>query len=52
LSMFEVAGLAIAMGNAAVEIQAAADMIAPSNDEGGVAWTINQILQAHATSTT
>jgi len=46
LSMFEVAGLAIAMGNAAPEIQAAADLIAPSNDKGGVAWAIDRILSA------
>lgn len=52
LSMFEVAGVAIAMGNAATEIQATADLIAPSNDEGGVTWAINQILQARSGSST
>ena len=52
LSMFEVAGVAIAMGNAAAEIQTVANLIAPSNDEGGVTWVINQILQARSGSST
>jgi Cof subfamily protein (haloacid dehalogenase superfamily) len=46
LSMFSVARLAIVMGNATAEIKAAGDLIAPSNDEGGVAWAIKKILQA------
>jgi Cof subfamily protein (haloacid dehalogenase superfamily) len=48
LSMFEVAGLAIAMGNASTEVRAAADLIAPSNDEGGVSWAIHQILESRS----
>ena len=44
LTMFEVAGLSIAMGNAPPRVQAAADLIAPTNDEGGVAWTLREIV--------
>ncbi len=44
ISMFEVAGLAIAMGNAAPEVKAAADVVAPSNDEGGVAWALRELI--------
>ncbi|MFL5625011.1 MAG: Cof-type HAD-IIB family hydrolase [Ktedonobacteraceae bacterium] len=43
LSMFEVAGMAVAMGNASAEVKAAADLIAPSNDEGGVAWVLRKL---------
>jgi len=45
LSMFEVAGLAVAMGNAPPDVQAAADLVAPCNDEGGAAWALKQVLQ-------
>jgi Cof subfamily protein (haloacid dehalogenase superfamily) len=48
LSMFEVAGLAIAMGNASAEVRAAADLIAPDNDEGGLSWAIHRILQSRS----
>ncbi len=44
LTMFEVAGLSIAMGNAPPKVQAAADVIAPTNDEGGVAWALREIV--------
>ncbi len=44
ISMFEVASLAIAMGNAAPEVKAAADVVAPSNDEGGVAWALRELI--------
>jgi Cof subfamily protein (haloacid dehalogenase superfamily) len=44
LSMFGVAGLSIAMGNAAPQVKAAADRIAPSNDENGVAWALREIV--------
>jgi Cof subfamily protein (haloacid dehalogenase superfamily) len=44
LSMFEVAGMSIAMGNAAPHVQEAADRIAPSNDENGVAWALREIV--------
>jgi Cof subfamily protein (haloacid dehalogenase superfamily) len=48
LSMFDVAGLAVAMGNAPADVQAAADLVAPSNDEGGAAWALWQVLQMTA----
>jgi len=44
LSMFNVAGLSIAMGNAAPQVKAAADRIAPTNDENGVAWALREIV--------
>ncbi|HJW83423.1 MAG TPA: HAD-IIB family hydrolase, partial [Anaerolineae bacterium] len=44
VSMFEVAGLAVAMGNAAPEVQAAADVVAPTNDAGGVAWALRELI--------
>jgi Cof subfamily protein (haloacid dehalogenase superfamily) len=40
ISMFEAAGLAIAMGNAAPHVQQAADLVAPTNDQDGVAWAL------------
>ncbi|WP_294616599.1 Cof-type HAD-IIB family hydrolase [uncultured Bacteroides sp.] len=40
LSMIEYAGLGIAMGNAQVTVKAAADYIAPTNDEDGVAVAV------------
>jgi Cof subfamily protein (haloacid dehalogenase superfamily) len=46
LSMFKVAGVAIAMGNATAEVKHAADIIAPNNDEGGVAWALRQLINA------
>ena len=44
LSMFSVAGTAVAMGNAAPRIKSAAHLIAPSNDEDGVAWVLREIV--------
>lgn len=44
LSMFEVVGKRIAMGNAVPEIKAIADLIAPTNDEDGVAWALRTIV--------
>ena len=43
-SMFEVVGKRVAMGNAVPEIKAAADIIAPTNDEDGVAWTLRTLI--------
>jgi len=43
-SMFEVAGLAIAMGNAPPQVRVAVDVIAPTNVEGGVAWALERVL--------
>ena len=44
LSMFEVAGLSIAMGQSPLAVRDAADEVAASNDEDGVAETIQRIL--------
>jgi len=44
LEMFKVAGISVAMGNAPEKVKEVADLIAPSNDEGGVAWAINQLI--------
>jgi len=45
IPMLKLAGFSAAMGNARAEVKAAADVIAPSNDEDGVAWFVEQILQ-------
>lgn len=42
--MIEYAGFGVAMGNACAEAKAAADYVAPGNDEEGVAKTIEQFL--------
>jgi Cof subfamily protein (haloacid dehalogenase superfamily) len=44
ISMFKVAGMAVAMGNAPKEVKAAADLVAPSNDEDGVAWVLREMV--------
>ncbi len=44
LSMIEMAGLGIAMGNACEEVKAVADYITKSNDDFGVAHAINEFL--------
>src|SRR5262249_52546314 len=46
LSMLAVVGTAVAMGNAAEEGKAAADMVAPSNDEEGVSWVLRELVLA------
>lgn len=43
-SMFEIAGMAVAMGNAPEEVKAAAKLIAPSNDENGVVWVLRELV--------
>jgi Cof subfamily protein (haloacid dehalogenase superfamily) len=45
IPMLKLAGVSAAMGNARYEVKAAAGMIAPSNDESGVAWFVEQILR-------
>ncbi len=42
LSMLQLAGLSVAMGNAAEEVKAAVPQVAPSNDEDGVAWALER----------
>ena len=44
ISMFELAGMAVAMGNASEQVKAAANLIAPTNDENGVAWVLRKLL--------
>ena len=45
LEMFSAAGLAAAMGNAPAGVKAAADLIAPGNEEDGVAAVLEQITE-------
>ena len=46
--MFKIAGMAVAMGNAPWEVKAATDLVAPSNDEDGVAWVLREmVLKEH-----
>ncbi|MEM6757825.1 MAG: HAD hydrolase family protein, partial [Planctomycetota bacterium] len=40
IGMLKFAGLGVAMGNAFDEVKAAADVVAPSNDDDGVADTL------------
>jgi Cof subfamily protein (haloacid dehalogenase superfamily) len=44
LEMLSEAGFAIAMGNASDRVKAAADLVARSNDEAGVAQAVEEIL--------
>ena len=39
------AGLSIAMGNGAEALKKMADMVAPSNEDDGVAWVLKQIME-------
>jgi len=48
VEMVQWAGLGAAMANAAAEVKSAADMTVPSNDEAGVAWFIDHILEMNA----
>jgi len=45
LKMLQYAGLPIAMSNAVPALKQMAKWVAPSNDEDGVAWAIDQILR-------
>jgi Cof subfamily protein (haloacid dehalogenase superfamily) len=44
VSMFGVAALSVAMGNAPPKVLAVADVTAPSNDEDGVAWALCELV--------
>ncbi|MDD3172912.1 MAG: Cof-type HAD-IIB family hydrolase [Herbinix sp.] len=44
-SMIEFAGFGVAMGNAQEIVKAAADYIAPTNDEDGVAYVMEHLMQ-------
>jgi Cof subfamily protein (haloacid dehalogenase superfamily) len=46
ISMFGEAGLAVAMGNAPREVQAAADVVAPTLEDDGVAWALRELVLA------
>lgn len=46
LSMFSMAGIPVAVANAAVEVKQAARVIAPSNDEAGALWAIKNLALA------
>jgi Cof subfamily protein (haloacid dehalogenase superfamily) len=48
LPMFDIAGLAIAMGNALPDVQARADAVTASNEEDGVAEAIETIVLPRA----
>ena len=45
LDMFHRVKIAIAMGNSPDAIKEAAEIIAPTNDNGGAAWAINKLVQ-------
>ena len=44
VSMLEAASLSIAMGNAPDEVKSAAQRIAPGNNEGGLAWGLENVV--------
>lgn len=44
IGMLRLAGLGIAMANSPEEMRAEAALVAPSNDEDGVAWAIDRIV--------
>ena len=46
IAMFRVAGLSIAMENAQEAVKQSATLVAPSNDDDGAVWAIEQILRA------
>jgi hypothetical protein len=45
VSMFKTAGCSIAMGNAPDEVKNIVDLVAPSNDDDGVLWAMQKLLQ-------
>lgn len=44
ISMLQVAGMAVAMGNAREAVRAVAHQIAPTNDEEGVSWVLRELV--------
>ncbi|MBI4569504.1 MAG: HAD family phosphatase, partial [Planctomycetes bacterium] len=46
VAMLSGAGVGVAMGNAGPEARAAADLVAPSNAEDGVAWVVERLFDA------
>jgi Cof subfamily protein (haloacid dehalogenase superfamily) len=48
ISMFRIAGLTIAMGNAPDVVKRQAQHVAPTNNEGGLAWALSNIVLGEA----
>lgn len=48
ISMFQVAGTAIALNNAGPAVRSAAHRLAPSNDDEGVSWVLRELVLADA----
>ena len=46
IAMIKVAGVGVAMGNAAPDVKAAATVVAPANSESGVAWAVRRFALA------
>ncbi len=44
ISMFKVAGTAVALSNAAPAVRSAAHRLAPSNDDEGVSWILRELV--------
>lgn len=44
LPMFAFAGIRVAMGNATRDVKAAATVVAPTNDDAGVAWAVRRYV--------
>ena len=47
LTMLRAAGIGVAMGNAAPEVQAAADYVTRTNEEGGVSAALEKFVFEH-----
>jgi len=47
-SMFDIAGLAVAVANATQDVLEIVDLIVPSNAEYGVAWLLDQIIDTRS----
>lgn len=50
IPMFRVAGTSVAMGNAPLAVRQAADLVAPTNDEDGLAWALHLAMDEAASS--
>lgn len=46
MPMLECAGVSAAMGNAVEMVKKSAKMVAPSNDEDGVAWFVDFLMKS------
>lgn len=47
LALFQQAGVCVAMGNAPLALKEQANIVAPNNDEEGVAWAVREVLGRH-----